>query len=70
MSKEGWVHMELPYHQNQFLRLLKKKKGKKNMAQVVELLMQHYDGNLLEKSIKMAQMAELYEQVENGNGDE
>ena len=60
--------MELPYHQNEALKLLKRRLRKRNMAAVVEILLKKYDPDILETSIKMAEMAGLYQPIENGDG--
>ena len=64
MSKKGWVNMEFPRHQNAFLKTLKVRLRKNNMAQVLEELMRSYDGDLLDNAIESTKLLGLYQPIE------
>jgi len=63
------ITIDLPHHLRVALGLLKLRMGKRNMAAVVEILLQAYDQGALQSGIRMAKEKGLYEPIENGDGN-
>ena len=70
MGRKGWVNMEFPYHQNQALKLLKRRWRKRNMAEVMERMLEDVAPDILESGIQMAKVANLYQPIVINNNAE